>query len=63
MGKFCVAACPAACARKRILFCGFSSCALDAAETMDVHIASIKLRRGVRPAVVEPSCLTAVMRG
>ena len=53
----------AACARKRILFCGFSSCALDAAETMDVHIASIKLRRGVRTAVVEPSCLTAVMRG
>ncbi len=53
----------AACARKRVLFCGFTACALDAAETMDVHIASIKLRRGVRTAIVEPSCLASVMRG
>lgn len=53
----------AACARKRVLFCGFSACGLDAAETMDLHIASIKLRRSVRTAVVEPSCLTAVMQG
>ncbi len=53
----------AACARKRVLFCAFSACGLDAAETMDLHIASIKLRRSVRTAVVEPSCLTAVMQG
>ena len=52
-----------ACARKRVLFCGFSACALDAAETMDLHIGTIKLRRGVRTAVVEPSCLTSVMQG
>ncbi len=52
-----------ACARKRVLFCGFAACGLDAAETMDLHIASIKLRRSVRTAVVEPSCLTAVMQG
>ncbi len=52
-----------ACARKRVLLGGFTACSLDAAETMDLHIASIKLRRGVRTAVIEPSCLTRVLQG
>lgn len=45
----------ASCARRRILFTGFSACSLQAAETMDVHIASIKLRRGVRMAYTRAS--------
>ncbi len=52
-----------ACARKRLCLCGFTSCSLDVAETMDVHIASIKLRRGTRTATVEPSIIAGIMQG
>lgn len=45
----------ASCARKRILLTGFSTCSLQAAETMDIHIASIKLRRGTRIAYTRAS--------
>lgn len=52
----------ASCARDRVLFTGFSSCSLQAAETMNVHIASIKLRRGLRTAFIEPSIFSERLR-
>lgn len=42
-------------AAERVVFTAFSSCSLQAAETMDVHIESIKLRRGLRVALTSPS--------
>ncbi len=59
----CSAYSVAACARKRLYLCGFTSCNLEVAETMDVHIASIKLRRGIRTAAVEPSGIASIMQG
>ena len=45
----------ASCARNRLLFTGFATCSLQAAETMDVHIESIKLRKGLRTVTTQPS--------
>ena len=42
-------------ARKQLVVSGFTSANLAIAETMDLHIASIKLRKGVRMALIEPS--------
>ena len=42
-------------ARKQLVVTGFTSANLAIAETMDLHIASIKLRKGIRMALIEPS--------
>ncbi len=47
--------------RKRLVVTGFTSANLAIAETMDLHIASIKLRKGVRMALIEPSEFIEVM--
>lgn len=51
----------ASCARKRLLFTGFATCSLQAAETMDVHIESIKLRKGLRTVTTQPSELANLL--
>ena len=51
----------ASCARKQLLFTGFSTCNLQAAETMDVHIQSIKLRKGMRIVITQPSELANLL--
>lgn len=51
----------ASCARKRLLFTGFATCSLQAAETMDVHIESIKLRKGLRTVITQPSELANLL--
>ena len=51
----------ASCARKRLLFTGFATCGLQAAETMDVHIESIKLRKGLRTVTTQPSELANLL--
>ena len=45
----------AASARRGIVFTGFSECSLEAAERLKLHIARIKLKRGVRMCAIEPS--------
>lgn len=42
-------------ARCGIVFTGFSECSLEAAERLKLHIARIKLKRGVRMCAIEPS--------
>ena len=42
-------------ARRGIVFAGFSECSLEAAERLKLHIARIKLKRGVRMCAIEPS--------
>lgn len=51
----------ASCARNRLLFTGFATCSLQAAETMDVHIESIKLRKGLRTVTTQPSELANLL--
>lgn len=41
--------------RRGIVFTGFSECSLEAAERLKLHIARIKLKRGVRMCAIEPS--------
>ena len=42
-------------ARHGVVFTGFSECSLEAAECLKLHIARIKLKRGVRMCAIEPS--------
>lgn len=42
-------------ARRGIVFTGFSESSLEAAERLKLHIARIKLKRGVRMCAIEPS--------
>ena len=42
-------------ARHGVVFTGFSECSLEAAERLKLHIARIKLKRGVRMCAIEPS--------
>lgn len=42
-------------AQRGIVFTGFSECSLEAAERLKLHIARIKLKRGVRMCSIEPS--------
>lgn len=51
----------ASCARARVMFTGFATCSLQAAETMDVHIQSIKLRHGIRTVTTQPSELSVLL--
>lgn len=48
-------------ARTRLLITGFTQVNLQIAETMDLHIASIKLKGGVRMAAIEPSELLGLL--
>lgn len=52
----------ASCARKQLLFTAFGACNLQVAETLDVHIESIKLRHGVRMAQTQQSELSNLVR-
>lgn len=48
-------------ARQSVLFTGFSSCGLETAETLDLHIARIRLSKGVRVCTIEPSDLLELL--
>ncbi len=48
-------------ARKQLVVSGFTAANLAVAETMDLHIASIKLRSGIRMAKIEPSEYLALL--
>lgn len=50
-------------ARKRLVVTGFTHANLQIAETMDLHIASIKLKAGVRVASIEPSEFLQLLEG
>lgn len=42
-------------ARKQIIFSGFTSCGLETAERLNLHVARIILRDSVRTSIIEPS--------
>lgn len=48
-------------AQNGIAFTGFTECSLEAAEQLKLHIARIKLKRGVRMCSIEPSELLGVL--
>lgn len=49
-------------ARRGVVFTGFSECGLEAAERLKLHIARIKLKRGVRMCSIEPSAYATFMK-
>ncbi len=49
-------------ARSRLVVTGFTQANLQIAETMDLHIASIKLKDGVRTAILEPSAFLDLLQ-
>lgn len=49
-------------ARRGVVFTGFSECSLEAAERLKLHIARIKLKRGVRMCSIEPSAYATFMK-
>ena len=51
----------AECAQQALYLTGFTSCSLEAAERLGLHIARIKLKRGVRVCTVEPSALLSLI--
>lgn len=51
------------CAREEVLFTGFTSCSLEAAERLGLHIERIRLREGARVCSIRPSELLDVALG
>lgn len=48
-------------ARCQVLLTGFGRCSLEVAERMGLHIAKIKLRRGLRVCEIEPSAYAPLL--